>query len=179
MKLNTKNILRETAKQLGLKHKFVDYLPEDVHGKLLPRERRILINANKPRYEHVHTLLHEFAHYLLHFKNRTPQRHCPWYLKLDWKNDAIANIATKVRRAVRFAFNNERGKEWEADVWAICAFLLISKYVGSTDDLETFINHHPEKCWVFTSAAIAVTYCGIKYRIAKSFKMLLKPFRAG
>jgi len=62
MKYTTKNILRELAKQLGLNVKFVHYFANNTHGKLLPHEKRILINANKPRYEHVYTLLHEVGH---------------------------------------------------------------------------------------------------------------------
>ena len=86
MKHRKKNLLRDMAKHLGLKIVFVSYFTNDVHGKLLPREKRILINAHKPRYEHTFTLLHEIAHYLLHFKNFTRKRHAR-FLDINWKID--------------------------------------------------------------------------------------------
>jgi hypothetical protein len=166
MKFTTKNALRKTAKDLGLKVKFVDYLPEDIHGKLLPRERRILINANKPRCEHVYTLLHEFAHYLLHFKRIKPHRHSPWYLNINWKSDAIARIAAKVRRLVRFVFHSEHGKEWEADLWAMCGLIYLNKFFGDSV-LTAFLNRHPEKKWLYRLAAISTVVSDAKKRITK------------
>jgi len=171
MKFRTKNILRELAKHLGLKVKFVSYFTDNIHGKLLPRERRILINANKPRCEHVYTLLHEFAHYLLHFKKPAPRRHCPWYLKLNWKIDAAADIASKMRRIIRFVLNSERGKEWEADLWAMCGLVYLKQF-GGRSDLTAFLNRHPEKKWIYRLAAIATVYSETKQRIATAFKLL-------
>ncbi len=173
MKFKTKNILRETAKQLCLKVRFVDHLPENVYGKLLPRERRILINANKPRCEHVFTLLHEFAHYLLHFKRIKPRRHSPWYLNINWKVDAIADFAAKVRRGVRLVFHSEKGKEWEADVWAMCGFVYLKKF-GAGNDLTAFLKRHPEKKWIYRLAASSTAYTDLKKPIATAFKLLAK-----
>jgi hypothetical protein len=171
MKVRTKNILRDTAKHLGVKIKFVSYLADDVHGKLLPREKRILINANKPRYEHVYTLLHEFAHYLLHFKKRVPRRHCPWYLKFNWKIDAIARIASKLRRFIRFAFNSKAGREWEADLWAMCGLVYLKRF-GGQSDLTAFLNRHTDKKWIYRLAATATVYSETKKRIATAFNLL-------
>jgi len=171
MKVRIKNLLRETAKHLGLTVKFVSYLADNIHGKLLPRERRILINANTPRYEHVFTLLHECGHYLLHFNRRAPRRHCPWYLKFNWKIDAIAKIASKLRRIIRFAFNSKRGREWEADAWAMCGLIYLRKF-GGRSDLTAFLNHHPEKKWIYRLAATATVYSETKKRIATAFKLL-------
>ena len=159
MKFKTKNILRETAAQLCLKVRFVDYLPENVYGKLLPRERRILINANKPRYEHVYTLLQEFGHYLLHFKRIKPRRHSPWYLNNNWKFDVIADLAAKLRRGIRLRFHSEKGKEWEADLWAMCAFVYLKKF-GARPDLTAFLNRHPEKTRIYGSSGKFVFFVG-------------------
>jgi hypothetical protein len=52
------------------------------------------------RCEHVYTLLHEVGHYLLHFKRIKPRRLSPWYLNINWKIDAVADIAAKVRQCV-------------------------------------------------------------------------------
>lgn len=171
MKVRTKNLLRDTAKHLGVKIKFVSYLADDVHGKLLPREKRILINANKPRYEHVYTLLHEFAHYLLHFNNRAPRRHCPWYLKFNWKIDAIAEIASKLRRFIRLAFNSKAGREWEADLWAMCGLVYLKRF-GGQPDLTAFLNRHTDKKWIYRLAETATVYSETKKRIATAFKLL-------
>jgi hypothetical protein len=178
MKLQTKNTLRGMAKLLGLKVVFVSYFSADVHGKLLPREKRILINAHKPRYENIFTLLHEIGHFLIHFK--TPHRkHHPHFLEIDWKIEWVLNLCSIVRRLMRRLFTKDSSKEWEADLWAFCAFFCLAKATGCRNDMLTFLDHHPEKFWVFMLAASAVFYCGIKYRITKPFKMLLRPFRAG
>lgn len=161
------------ARQLGIKVKFVHYLAENVHGKLLPCERRILINANKPRDEHVFTLLHETAHYLLHFKRRVNRRLCPWYLRLNWKIDAIAVFFSKSRRAVRFAFNTKKGKEWEADVWAMCGLVYLKKFAGFSD-LPAFLARHPEKRRMYWYATAAIICTGVKMRIAGAAQLFRK-----
>jgi len=173
MKFKTKNILREMAKQLCLKVRFVHYLAEDVHGKLLPRERRILINARKPRFEHVYTLLHEFGHYLLHFKRIKPRRHSPWYLNINWKIDAIADFAAKVRRTVRLQFHSEKGKEWEADLWAMCGLVYLKRFAADFD-LTPFLNRHPEKRWTYRALAAIAVHTETKKRIVSGFELLGK-----
>jgi hypothetical protein len=161
----TKKVLREMLRQLGIKAKFVHYFAENVHGKLLPSERRILINASKHRDEHVFTVLHEIAHYVLHFKRRANRRLCPWYLKINWKIDAVAAFFSKVRRGVRLYFNCDKGKEWEADAWAMCGLVYLKKFAGFSD-LPTFLARHPEKQRMYWYATAAVTYTGVKSRIS-------------
>jgi len=107
----------------------------------------------------------------LHFKKIKPRRLSPWYLNLNWRIDAIANIASKVRRAIRFTFNKERGKEWEADVWAMCWFVCLTKFVGRSD-LTAFLKRHPEKRAIYMLATTAVFYSATKKRIARAFKLL-------
>jgi hypothetical protein len=173
MKITTKKVLREMLRQLGIKAKFVHYLADNVHGKLLPREKRILINANKPRDEHVFTLLHETAHYLLHFKRRANRRLCPWYLKLNWKIEAIAVFFSKWRRAVRFAFNTQKGKEWEADIWAMCGLVYLKKFAGFSD-LPAFLARHPEKRRMYWHATAALIYTVVKMRFADAAQLFRK-----
>ena len=175
MKRKTKNILREMARHLGLKIVFVSYLSDDIHGKLLPREKRILINAHKPRCEHVYTILHEIGHFQLHFKKIGPNMLNRWYLNRRWKTDAIAVFASKVRRHMRFFFNNHAGKEWEADLWAFCALFYLQKYVGRSY-LTAFLNRHPEKTGIFLLAAYGFIYSNIKQRTKTAFQMVCKPF---
>ena len=175
MKHKTKNTLRALARHFGLKVKFVSYLPADVQGKLLPREKRILINAYKPRCEHTFTLLHEIGHYVQHVL--TPRRaYHPRVFDLHWKNDFLAEFSKFVRRYFRFIFNKQSGKEWEADLWAMCAFIYLAKAIGCQDELIAFVKRHPEKTNIFRLAAWGAAYCGIKTRIKNASRYFLLPF---
>ena len=177
MKYTTKQALRVMTEQLRLKVKFVDYFSDDTHGRLIPRERRILINARKPRYEHTFTILHEIAHYVLHVlkKNLLPM---PWYLKRRWESARLAKIVKLLRRYVRFIFSTGSSKEKQADLWAFMAFILVAKCAGTSSELRAFIDHHPEKSWIFCSAGLVVAYGGIKTRIQNIPRTLLIPFRS-
>jgi len=177
MKYTTKQAVRVMTKQLRLKVRFVDYFPDDTHGLLLPLEKRILVNARKPRYEHVATILHEIAHYVLHVlnDNRFPW---PWYLKRYWRFSYFAKMRSTLRRYVRYRFSTERSKEQQADLWAIMAFILVARCARSFSELIAFIDHHPEKFWIFCVAVFGVTYGGLKSRIRKITDTLLIPFRS-
>jgi hypothetical protein len=171
MKYRIKNTLRGLAKHFGLKVKFVCYLKDDVHGKLLPREKRILINAHKPRHEHVFTLLHEIGHFLMHFKS-LPRKHHPRFFDIHWKTEWLANLCSKVRRYFRYIFSKESGKEWEADLWAMCAFVYLAKHLGCRDELRAFVNRHPEKANLFRLVEVAVVYGDTKTRIQKAYHLI-------
>lgn len=175
MKHRTKNTLREMAKHLGLKVKFVSYFSDNVHGKLLPREQRILINARKPRCEHIFTMLHEIGHFLIHFQN-APRKHHPRFFEIHWKTEWLACLCSRIRRHLRYFFNKEGGKEWEADLWAMCAFIYFAKRIGCRDDLLTFLDRHPEKSGSFFLAAFGVAYSDAKTLIKKLPKMLFSLF---
>jgi|GEM_PF-6030079 len=163
------------ARHLGLKVVFVGYLDAEVHGKLLPREKRILINAHKPRCEHVYTLLHEIGHFLLHFRKCAPNRFNRWYLNHRWKIDAIAGFVSKLRRHLRFMFNTHAGKEWEADLWALCALLYLQKHIDRSY-LTAFLDRHPEKTSVFLLAAFGFHYSNLKQRAKTALQLVWKPF---
>ena len=143
MKHQTKSTLRALAKHLGLKVKFVSYFCDEIHGKLIVREKRILINAHKPRCEHIFTLLHEVGHFLLHF-NRPNRTHHPRFFDIPWKSEWLALACSKVRRYFRFIFSRTTGREWEADLWAMCAFLYLARRVGCRSELLKFVERHPE-----------------------------------
>jgi len=171
MKHRTKYLLRDNAKHVGLKYKFVSYFSDGVHGKLLPREKLILINAHEPHYEHIFTFLHEIGHFLIHFKNPTRNHHSR-FTEIGWKIEWLTDICSIVRRYSR-RFAKDTIKEREADLWAFLAFILLAKASGCWNDLFAFLEHHPEKFWVFMLAASVIIYSGIKSRITKPFKMLL------
>ena len=173
MKHKTKNILRAIAGHWGLTVKFVDYLKDDKHGLLLPSEKRILINARKPRCEHVYTLLHEFGHYAIHVKQSAPRMYERRYLNRRWSIHAIAAFATRLRRTLRYMLNRESGREWEADLWAMCAFVYLKRYVGRSD-LTAFLNRHPEKRRLFWLASAGAGYCEMKKRLVAPWQLLTK-----
>lgn len=178
MKGTSNKFLRAMAKSVGLKVRFVDYLDNGTYGKLLPREKRILINAHKPRYEHKFTMLHELGHFQEHvLKNPHRKRH-PRIFDIRWNFALWTKLASLARRYFRFHFNKESGREWEADLWAMCAFVYLAIDFGCRDDLMEFLNHHPEKNRLFWLAVCGVIYAKTKERIANAFKFLAAPFRA-
>jgi hypothetical protein len=176
MKHRIKNTLRGMSKHLGIKVKFVDYFDDDVHGKLLPREKRILINARKPRNEHIFTLFHEIGHYLIHFKSPPRKRH-PRFCDVKWEADWLARLCSQLRRYFRFIFNSKAGKEWDADLWAMCAFLYTARHCGFRNELVTFLERHPEKTNVFLLAVCGAVYSGTKKRIEKIRQAVVMPFQ--
>ena len=164
------------AKHLGLKVKFVSYFGDDVHGKLLPRERRILINARQPRTEHIFTLLHETGHFVVHHLHLRPD-HCPRFLRKNWKNEFMQDVFSKARRYVRLVFNGHAGREWEADLWAMCAFVALARQLGCRADLLKFLDRHPEKLNTYRLVAAVVAATNAKTRLAKFSKRLARPFK--
>jgi hypothetical protein len=177
MKRKTKNMLRAIAKHFGFKIVFVSYFSAGLHGKLLPREKRILINAHQPRCEHIFTLLHEVGHYIQHVLN-PHRRHHPRVFEHPWKSRFLAEVSSHVRRYFRFIFNRTRGKEWETDLWAMCAFIYLVKAVGCRAEFDAFLKRHPEKRNVFLLAVGGTIYSGIKSRIENICQCLLLPFSA-
>jgi len=176
MKHQVKNTLRELAGHFGLKVKFVSYFKADVHGQLLPRERRILINAHQPRVEHVFTLLHEIGHFVVHHLN--PQRdYNPWYLRKDWHSERLTAICFKLRRHLRFMFHRTAGKEWEADLWALCAFIVLARQLKCRADLMSFLGRHRRKMPTFLLAAGVIGCIDVKNGLVNYSKRLLLPFK--
>jgi hypothetical protein len=176
MKHHTKNVLRSMARHFGLKIVYVNYFGDDIHGQLLPREKRILINSRKPRYEHIFTLLDELGHFVIHVVkfHKIPS---PRYLDIHWKSARLAKFFSKVRRSMRFYLRKHNGKEWEADLWAVCAFIYLAKLLDLRDELRAFQNRHPEKASLFMLAAFGVFWGGIKSRVQKCYKSVLSPLQ--
>lgn len=177
MKPKIKNVLRGMAKHIGIVVKFVDYLDDDTHGKLLPRENRILINARKPKTEHIYTLLHEIGHYLMHFKS-PPRTHHPRIFDINWTWERLARLWSKFRRYFRFTFNRKAGKEWEADVWAMCAFVYIARHFDCRSKLIEFLDRHPEKTGIFLLAVYGTVYSDAKTRLIKIGQAVSMPFQS-
>lgn len=139
------------------------YFDDQTHGKLLVLEKRILINVHKPRVERFYTILHELGHYIIHHLN-PPRDYSPGYMRHKWQRDSINKFFKKVRRYLHFIFQCSAGKEWEADLWALCAFWLLAKQSGDKMDLRIFLSNHPEKLQLFALVRIVSGYQSVKKR---------------
>ena len=151
--------------------------PRRIHGKLLPREKRILLNARKPRTEHLFTLFHELGHYFVHFKNAR-RKYPPAIFDLNLRMRWFDYLCRHMRRFYRYRCTRERFREWEADLWAFCAFIVFAKITGCRRELTEFLARHPEKCGTYSIAVLAVAWGGVKSRFLKMMTALSSPFRS-
>jgi hypothetical protein len=78
---------------------------------------------------------------------------------------------------MRYLFNKTSGKEWQADLWAFCAFIYFARHFGCRKDLLTFLDHHPEKSGSFCLSALGVAYSDTKTGIKKVGHALAMPFQ--
>ena len=178
MKHRVKKTLRELTTHFGVKVKYVGYFGAETHGKLMPREKIILINAHKSRPEHVFTLLHELGHYVLHVLNPYRKFHPRW-CDLNWRVQFMANLCSTIRRYMRFNFRKEAGREWEADTWALCAFWLLACRFGAWEEFSAFLKHHPEKRWKFALVRTVSIFQDGRTRIKTFVRHLKLAFKAG
>lgn len=154
-------MLRALARDFGVKIVHVHYLGSDVYGKLLPREKRMLINARQPRHEQVFTVLHEIGHYFCHVQNQYRNRY-PKFLDRNWKFDGLIEFIARVKRSMKYGFAKTSGKEFEADLWAFCAFIYFTRQLGCQKDLLIFLDRHPEKTRIFLLAMAGTLYSDAK-----------------
>ena len=176
MKYRIKNTLRSITSEIGIKVKFVHYFDGQTHGKLLPREKRMLINARQPRTEHIFTLFHELGHYFVHFINARRQYH-PRVFDLNLRMRWFDYLSKHMKRFYRYRCTRERFKEWEADLWAFCAFIVFAKMTGCRRELKEFLIRHPEKLGTFALAVAAMAYTKVKKIWFKAIKLFSFPFR--
>jgi hypothetical protein len=90
----------------------------------------------------------------------------------------VADRSKLVRRYFRFVFNKTSGKEWVADLWAMCAFVYLANAIGCRAELTAFLDRHPEKTNLFLLASCGAAYCGIKTRIKNTATFLSFTFGA-
>jgi hypothetical protein len=170
MTRKTKQFVRAIARHLGLRIKYANMIPK-VAGFLDPSmaSRTIVINANKSKSDHVFTILHEIAHYILHYE-RSHRMRLPWYLTHQWKSNPMIRLSRTTKRAVSRKFNYE----WQADMWAICALL----HIGATDDIQVILTQYPEKTGLACLCVAGTIYAGVKSRLKRAFSRILHPFSA-
>jgi len=170
MTRKTKQFVRAMAHRLRLRIKYANMTPK-VAGFLDPSRasRTIVINANKSKSDHVFTILHEIAHYILHYE-RSHSMRLPWYLSHQWKSNPMIRLSRTTKRAVSRKFNDE----WQADMWATCALLQI----GAADDLQAILKQYPEKIGLVWLCLVGSLYAGVKCRLKRAFSRILHPFSA-
>jgi hypothetical protein len=115
-------------------------------------------------------MLHEIGHYIHHVLNAHRKRH-PRIFDIRWNINLMVNLSKKMKRYFRFMFHKESGKEWEADLWAMCAFVYLAKRIGCRDELTSFLNRHPEKKWMYRLVTSVIVYCDCKTRISSARKL--------
>jgi hypothetical protein len=153
-----KQIIRMLAASHELRIKYVSDLPPKVPGFLDPSKasRTIVVNANKSKSDHVFTILHEIAHFILHFE-RSHRVRSPWYFTRQWKSKRVMRLAKLTSRVAWRKFNEEE----QADAWAFCALFQL----GATDDIQVILTQHPEKTGMFCLCAFSSICTAIKVRV--------------
>ena len=170
MTRKTKLTIRALAHHLRLRIKYASMTPK-VAGFLDPSRasRTIVINANKSKSDHVFTILHEIAHFILHFE-RSHRIRLPSYLTRQWKSKPMMRFSQATKHLVSRKLN----LEWQADMWAICALL----HIGATDDLQAILTQYPEKTGIACLSVVGTIYAGIKSRLKRASRQICHPFAA-
>jgi hypothetical protein len=96
----------------------------------------------------------------LHCK-RTFKIKTPFYLNIPYENQKVAEIAYLTKRVLRQQF----GREWQADGWALTAYILL----GFSTDFTDFLIRHPRKILFLP----LVFYALLRLFIVSRFKRLV------
>lgn len=159
----TELALRALAHHFGLTIEYVSNMPSGLRGFLSPIEApdTIVVDATSSRSEQAFTIVHELAHYILHYE-RSHRTRLPSFLTQQWKSERMIRLSRIFNRFV----SRELNREWQADGWAFCALLQI----GATDDIAEILKLHPEKTGICCLCVIGSIYEGIKsrFKIARS-----------
>lgn len=153
--------LCDLARAAGTELKFIEGLPIHIYGCQHTEAPIAVINSDLPQCEQIFTILHEIGHFVLHCKT-SRSLPMPLFVNRPYKNEIMAEIAYKTRRTIRRKFD----KEWQADLWAFCAFFEI----GCRNDFQEFLRRHPDK----TKFLLLVFPVILKIRLTKLFKKLLR-----
>jgi hypothetical protein len=170
MTRKTKLFTRALVDHCRLRIKYVNDLPPNVSGFLDPSKasRTIVLNANKSKCDHVFTIFHEIAHYVLHFQ-RSHQMRLPWWLTRKWKSKPMIRFKKTTKLIAFRKFNEER----QADLWAFCMLFQI----GATDDILGIVDQYPEKTTIFWLSVVGSIYSGVKSRLKSVLRPISRLYR--
>ena len=121
-------------------------------------------DVNLPDSELIYRILHAVR---LHHVNLRPPKPLPmpFFVNRPYETEFAGEVAYKTRRALRRFCS----KEWQADLWACCAYYEL----GCPQEFKAFLAEHPEKAkfmWFFKPAVW-------KIRLLTGFQKLLHPFK--
>jgi hypothetical protein len=162
MEPKIEKLLCDLARVHGGELKFATGLPVRFYGCQDTESPIAVINSDQPQSELIFTILHEIAHKALHCQ-RQYRLPIPWFLNRPYENEVVGENVYKLRRALRL----HCGQEWQADIWALCAYSLI----GCPDDLKNFLQRHPEKMHLLLFVLPGIW----KTRLISAFHKLLHP----
>lgn len=91
--------------------------------------------------------------------------------------EALARFSSVVRRYFGSQFNKTSGKEWEADLWALCAFVVLAKRTGCWGDLGAFLDRHPELTGRFLLVCVSTAYADVKGQLKRLANVFRPAFR--
>lgn len=163
MKPEIQKKLCEVARIAGTELHFAEGMPVRFYGCQHTDSPIAVINSELPDSEQIFTILHEIGHCVLHYK-KDHKLPIPSFINRPYENELLSDAAYKTKRMLRQKLNSE----WQADCWALCAFLQL----GAREEFQDFLRRHPEKVKL-----VLVAIPGIwKARLVKALKKLMSPF---
>ena len=162
MNRTTKKTIRALVAHFGLRIKYVSTLTDKICGFLDPAKnsRTIIINGKKSKSENAFTIIHELAHYLLHYR-RTHRSPAPWYWRRRWKSPWMNQFIAKHKRCCGLILN----QECEADIWAF----IVLWQIGALDDVFAVVKRHPHKKNSFYLAMVGTILTRIRTSLRQLF----------
>lgn len=171
MKVRTKKYLRQLARGFGCQIKYVDYLPDDTHGKLIPCEGRIIINTRKPQCEHVFTILHEIGHMVIDVKGTLGTRQ-HWLMTRQTRIDQVDELLRKIRRRIYLLHLKQKGRERDVDIWAMLAFCFLVNHGMARAEFLEFLERNPDKISLMIQAQTALMFNNLKVACCRMFRLV-------
>ena len=157
-------LLCDLAQHAGTELIFADGLPTRFYGCQHTEAPIAVINSDLPQCEQIFTILHEIGHFVLHHK-KPHSLPIPALINRPYENKHLAEATYKIKRALRVSF----GQEWQADLWATCAFFEI----GCPDDFHEFFKRHPRKMKLFPIIIPIILKCRLQRWIQKKLRVVV------
>jgi hypothetical protein len=157
-------LLCRIACESGAELKFDTGLPIRLYDSQDSEHPVGVIYSDLPPSELISRVLREVRLYHLNSRPQKPFP-MPFFVNRPYENEFAGDVAYKTRRALkRFC-----GKEWQADLWAFCAYYEL----GCPNEFKAFLADHPEKAKLMCFLKPAIW----KIRLLNCFQKLINPFK--
>lgn len=163
MNLKIQKKLCAIARYAGTELNFTEGMPIRFYGCQHTNAPIAVINSDRPQCEQIFTALHEIGHFIHHYQ-KDHKLPIPSLINRPYENEFLSAVTYRAKRIMWQKFNSE----WQADLWALCAFCAL----GCPQDLQEFLRRHPEKLKLML-LMILVMWQG---RLVRAFKKLLGAF---